>query len=177
MAQFPTTPGLNAVIDKVEALLKGYAPTFRTKADVDRHSSPPRYVWYAGDEVYGPPIVSGQNPRRLYESITPCEVHIWGKSANDCEQMRDAVITATRQQLGPLQFEPKGGRWVPVGTNQLGVCLVITLEIRLGVMEMATPAGRLLARKGQRVATVTGAAIIPPATPPTDGELAAGETP
>lgn len=163
---------LDDVFLDVSGKLATVAPSYFGEKHLARNHDAPRYVWVPRSSSFASPVLIGRVPSdlslRLNEDKCNFDVHIWAAGASDDEQtndlqafsavvlMRDLLITALHDSL-QRRSEPTNAEWKPFDDADRGLCLVLSMEISLTVLE-TYPAGALTTSLVQSVAFDTSTA-------------------
>lgn len=115
---------------------------------VNYQQSPPRAVFYPQGEAYGTKdFASGDrkrgdtkpNPGQLYTRRSGVQVHVWGGSRTETEELLHAILRATYEVTFGSSFV-NGGRWLSRSTTKLGNVYLLDLTFQIPVARLREPA-------------------------------------
>lgn len=116
----------------------------RRRTDIAQHfgaahlrqsASGPRLVWVATEETFEAPLARGNRASSsvgvLYTRIAGIDVHLWGATENDTEELCRLFIETCDRTLGEA-LSIRRGRWVEAsGADSAGVEYVLSIAIKL----------------------------------------------
>jgi hypothetical protein len=108
---------------------------------------PPWITWVLSDDTYGAPVKQDSNvpkigpasaqgtgsPRSIWTVDAGVELHIWGRSIDEVEELRRASIAALHQ-IAVGSYRVVRGAWDKEGaTAETGIAYVLLIELRIPV--------------------------------------------
>jgi hypothetical protein len=103
------------------------------------HEDAPRVVWVPSEDTYASsvkpnsPDAPKNTPRALATNQSGVEVHLWGRTYEEAEELRDRVVTAVHR-VAHGSYRLVRGRWDEAGeTAESGIAYVLLLEMQVPV--------------------------------------------
>lgn len=137
---------LGAIVDEFELVLAD--PAVRVdlgRKELHRNNAPPRVIFIPiggpiemTKEIGRQDLTVGTASRQLNQRNLSCELHCWGESIEQAEQiMHNAIATMHAAVLG--SYLPSGERWLSdeelkAGDVNLGAVVVLDVVIQIPVM-------------------------------------------
>lgn len=125
------------VIEGVRPLLDAWGPTTFGAQQVWREAKPRRWVWVPQSESFTAPDTNGS----LHKCLASVQIHCWGLSETECQQMRSAVISAIRRVVNGRRYQPTSGQWTERLDSHRGAALVLAVNVELDVPTISLPLG------------------------------------
>lgn len=133
---------LGPVITEIATALAFVAPTGRGVFEITEHNTPPRYTWVRlaiDPSGRGGQPVNGTPYKILQEDAYQSEVHIWGVTEEDCEDMRTALVVAIRKTVKGRNYLVGSTRWIEPPVTTLGFAMVVPVTLFLQMQEVTLP--------------------------------------
>jgi len=171
------------VFKPLQDALGNVAPLLDGRRFVAQNDVPPRYVWIRKriSPAGGPGAVGG-NPRSLGDDLHVGEIHCWGTDEDDCERLRQALVTVIRRVVQGRNYELGDADITEQDWATCGAVLTMPISLRLPLLVARLPdAPTPPARRpgiGDLVAPTTTPAEVDfdaDGASPTDRVLEAGE--
>lgn len=109
-------------------------PLYLGRHYLAQHDRPPRFVLYPVSERFASPERPQPQPGRvLWTREVGMELHLWGESYAQVEELLSEVTTALQASLGTaLRIE--SATWEPEGWDQLGTVLVLSFSVAAPIL-------------------------------------------
>lgn len=119
--------------DLISRLPSG-TPLYLGRQYLVQHDRPPRLVLYPVSERFTPPERPQPQPGRvLWTREVGIELHIWGESYAQVEELLNEVTTALQASLG-TSLRMESAAWEPEGWDQLGAVLVLSFSVAVPIL-------------------------------------------
>ena len=133
----------------IQANLATVAPMLDGRRFLAGNDVPPRYVWVRKRiSPAGGPGAIGGNPRSLGDDLHIGEIHCWGSDEDDCERLRQALVTIVRRAVQGRSYELGDADITEQDFATCGAVLTIPISLRLPLLvarlpDLPTPPARV----------------------------------
>ncbi len=105
----------------------------------DNTKTAPRYVWVRSNDSVAAPTYVGYDDQKVAETACSFDVHCWGKTDRDAEELRALLINAFWQTIPRELFAFGGATWIEPENMTHGWVCVQNMTIRVPLDAVHVP--------------------------------------
>ena len=129
--------------EQIAGALRFVAPSYAGKKWLaDNTVAPPRFVWVRlGDRFSSPErtYVAYRKGEKIIDAMSSAEIHCWGKTESDCENLRILLLNAIHQNISKDYYAVGDAEWLESEHSQHGAVVKQQITFRCEIPHLHIP--------------------------------------